>query len=81
MGNHMITIHGHKVYCEDDRAYHGVEHLAYHLKEDESRELFQQAEASHEVDFEDAHNRKFTLVDGENESFTVVTHDKPSGWF
>ncbi len=80
MGKHMVNIHGHKVFCEDDRAKHGLDHLAYHLKEDESHALFQQAEASREVDFQDVHGRKFTLVDGENGTFSVVTHDRPSGW-
>ncbi len=80
MGQHLLTIHGHKVYCDDDPSFHGVKHLAYELPADGTRGLFAQAEAGREVDFEDKNHRKFTLVDGENGSFTVVTHNKPSGW-
>ncbi len=81
MGKHLLTVHGHKVYAEDDRAFHGVKHLAYEMDEAACRELFSQVENQQQVDFEDDDHRRFALVDGENGSFTVVTHDKPSGWF
>jgi hypothetical protein len=77
MGKHLLTIHGYKVYCDDDRAWHGVKHLAYEIGEEEAREMFHRVEQSREEDFEDDDHRHFTLVDGENNSFTVVTHDQP----
>ena len=80
MGEHQVTIHGHRVTCDDDRAYYGVRHLAYQLSEDEVKELFEQAEAKKEVEFEDNDHRKFTLVDGENGSFVVVASQISHGW-
>jgi hypothetical protein len=79
MGKHLLTVHGHKVYCEDDRAFHGVKYLAYEIEEDACKELFQQAETGQQVDFEDDDHRKFSLVDGENGAFNVVTHEH-HGW-
>lgn len=81
MGKHLLTIHDHKVYCEDDRSYYGVKHLAYKLSEDEVRAMFKQAEDHREIDFSDSEGRKFTLVDGENGSFTVVATNVSRGWF
>lgn len=81
MGKHLITIHGHKVYAEDDRGNYGLKHLAYKLSEDESRALFEQTENAREVPFEDSDGRKFMLVDGENGSFTVVATNVSHGWF
>lgn len=74
----MLTVHGHRIYCEDDRAFHGVKYIAYEMEESAARELFKQAQNDREVDFEDDEHRKFTLVDGENLSYTVVTRDRPS---
>lgn len=81
MGSHALTIHGHKVTCADDRANHGLQHLAYHLSEDEARDLFEQCESQKEVAFEDKDHRKFMLVDGENGSFVVVATNVSHGWF
>lgn len=81
MGNHLLTVHGHRITCDDDRAYHGVKHLAYTLSEDEVLELFKQAESEKEVEFEDKDHRKFTLVDGENGAFVVVASNVSHGWF
>jgi hypothetical protein len=80
MSKHQLSIHGHKVFCNDDRAWHGVQHLAYHLEEAECRQMFKDVEEGRTMDFEDDDHRKFTLIDGENGTFTVVTHDKPSSW-
>lgn len=80
MGKHLLTIHDHKVYCDDDRAYYGVKYLAYKLPEDQVRQMFQQVEAEREVAFEDDESRKFTLVDGENGAFTVVATNVSHGW-
>lgn len=80
MGKHLLTVHSHKVHCEDDRAYHGVEFLAYKLSEEECVALFRQAEKGQQVDFEDDHHRKFALIDGENEAFTVVATEVSHGW-
>ncbi|MBI2985119.1 MAG: hypothetical protein HYY50_05885 [Candidatus Kerfeldbacteria bacterium] len=81
MGKHLLEILGHKVYCSSDREYYGLKHLKYELEDEEARQLFAQCEQQREVDFEDQDHRRFTLVDGEDGSFTVVSHDKPSGWF
>ncbi len=81
MGSHMLTIHGHKVYCDSDHEYHGLKYLMYDLDEDSVKELFAQVEHDREVPFEDKEHRKFALVDGENGSFTVVSHGHASGWF
>ncbi len=81
MGKHLLTVHGHHVTCDDDRAFYGVKHLAYKMSEDEALELFQQVEAQKEVEFEDDEHRKFTLVDGENGSFVVVATNVSHGWF
>lgn len=80
MGNHSVTIHGHRVTCDDDRAYHGVKHLAYKLEREEVLALFKQTEAQKEVDFEDEDHRKFSLVDGENGAFVVVATNVNRGW-
>lgn len=80
MGKHLLTVHNHKIYCEDDRAFHGVKHLAYEIDEEACRELFKQAEEHNEVDFEDDDHRQFALVDGENGAFTVVTRERHHGW-
>jgi hypothetical protein len=80
MGHHLLTIHGHRVTCDDDRAFHGVRHIAYHLTEDEARAMFTECESKKEVEFEDADHRKFTLVDGENGSFVVVASHESHGW-
>ena len=81
MGKHLITIAGHKVYCEDDRSYYGVKYLAYKIPDSQALEMFHQVEAQREVDFVDDVNRKFTLIDGENGSFTVVATNVSHGWF
>jgi len=80
MGNHTLTIHGHKVYCDDEMDYHGVKHLAYEIDEEACLDLFKQARENHEVDFEDDHDRQFSLVEGENLSFTVVSRERHHGW-
>lgn len=80
MGQHMLTIHGYKVYCEDDLSFWGVRYLAYKMGEEDVVAMFHQVQDQRELDFEDDQHRKFTLVKGENDSFTVVTHNKPSGW-
>jgi len=81
MGKHLLTINGHRVSCDDDRAFHGVKYLAYDLSSDESEAMFKQVETETEVEFEDKDHRKFTLVDGENGSFVVVSHAPTSSWF
>ena len=81
MGNHLLTIHGHRVRCDDDRAFHGVKHLAYELSEEEVLDLFKQTEAQKEVEFEDKDHRKFTIADGENGEFVVVATNVSHGWF
>lgn len=81
MGNHLLTIHGHKVRCDDDRSYYGVKHLAYKLDRDEVLDLFKQCESDKQVDFEDEDHRKFSLVDGENGDFVVVATNVDRGWF
>lgn len=81
MGNHLLTIHGHRVSCDDDRAFHGVKHLAYTLSQDEVLELFKQVESEKEVGFEDTDHRKFKIVDGENGAFVVVATNVSHGWF
>lgn len=81
MSKHQLTIHGHKVRCEDDRAYYGVKHLAYKLDRDDALEMFRQTEAAKQVDFEDEDHRKFSLVDGENGDFVVVATNVNHGWF
>ena len=81
MGEHLLTIHGHKVRGEDDRANHGIQFLAYKQDEDTTRAMLEQAEHEHEVDFEDDKGRKFSLVDGENGEFTVVAKEAEHGWF
>lgn len=80
MGKHLLTIHGHKVRCDDELAWHGVKYLAYELEEEACRELFEQAESQREVTFKDDEHREFSLVDGENGDFTVVMHEQ-RGWF
>jgi len=81
MGKHLLTIHGHRVTCADDRAFHGVKHLSYTLSEDEVLALFKQVESEKEVAFEDEDHRKFSLVDGENGAFVVVATGASNGWF
>lgn len=81
MGKHLLTILDHKVYGDDDRAYYGMKYLAYTLSHDQASEMFSQAEAQREVEFSDEAGRKFTLVDGENGSFTVVATSVSHGWF
>lgn len=81
MGKHLLTIHGHKVYGDDDRSYYGIKHLAYTLSEEETTALFAEAEQNKEVDFQDKDSRHFSLVDGENSSFTVVATNVSHGWF
>lgn len=81
MGNHLLTIHGHRVTCADDRAFFGVKHLAYKVSEEDVLAMFKQVEAEKEVAFEDDDHRKFTLVDGENGSFVVVATNVSHGWF
>lgn len=80
MGNHQLTIHGHRVTCDDDRAFWGVKHLAYKLNAEEATTLFKQTETEKEVEFEDEQHRKFTLVDGENGAFVVVATHVEHGW-
>lgn len=80
MGKHLLTIAGHRVYCEDDRSYYGVKHLAYKIPDEEVREMFKQVESQREMDFTDSEGRKFTLIDGENGTFTVVATNTPHGW-
>lgn len=81
MGDHLLTIHGHRVTCDDDRAFHGVKFLAYKMGEEDVLNLFQQAETQKEVEFEDDEHRKFTLADGENGAFVVVATNVSHGWF
>lgn len=80
MGKHLLTIHGHRVTCEDDRAFHGVKYLAYDMSEEDVLALFAQVEQQKEVDFQDKDSRKFTITDGENGSFVVVATNVSSSW-
>lgn len=81
MGKHLLTVHGHKLTCADDRAYHGIKHLAYGMEKEAVKELYEQVERGEPVDFDDDEHRGFTLIDGENGAFTVVARDKQDGWF
>ncbi len=77
----MVDISGYKVYCDSDREYYGLKYLKYELDDESARELLKQAESQREVQFEDAEHRKYSLIDGENGTFTVTRNDKPGGWF
>lgn len=81
MGNHLLTIHGHRVTCDDDMAFHGVKYLAYTLDESAVLDLFKRVEEEKEVEFEDDEHRKFTIADGENGAFVVVATHVSHGWF
>lgn len=81
MGKHLLTVHGHRLTCDDDRSFFGIKHIAYKLGDDEALELLKQAEAEKEVSFEDEDHRKFKLVDGEDGSFVVVATNVSHGWF
>lgn len=80
--SHEMHIHGHKVIGEDDYAKHGMEYLSSSLSGEEAESLFSAAKEQGEVEFQDSHKRDFTLVEGANMSFTVVSR-KPEkrGWF
>ena len=81
MGDHLLTIHGHRVTCDDDMAFHGVKYLAYKMGEEDVLNLFQQTEGQKEVRFEDDEHRQFTITDGENGAFVVVATHVSHGWF
>lgn len=54
-------IHGHVVYGEDD-AKDGLNRLDYDLQQDEAEVFFKQAKLKGSAQFEDDHERQFTLV-------------------
>lgn len=81
MGKHMVEISGYKVYCDSDREYYGLKYLKYELADADALALLKQAESQREVAFEDDKQRKFSLIDGENGTFTVTRNEKSSGWF
>lgn len=81
MGNHLLTVHGHRVTCADDASFHGVKHLAYTMSEEDALALFKETESAKEVAFEDDDHRKFVITDGENGSFVVVATNVSHGWF
>lgn len=57
---HRRDIHGHIVYGEDD-AEKGLYYLDYEIDPEEARVFFQQAKLHGQAEFEDRHNRQFTL--------------------
>jgi hypothetical protein len=81
MAKHSITISGYKVFCDSDREYEGLKYLKYTLSEADALALLKQVESQREVPFEDDEHRKFSLIDGENGTFTVVRNEQRSGWF
>lgn len=58
---HRKDIHGHVVYGDDD-AHHGMYYLDYELDANEVDVFFKQAKIHGSADFEDRHDRQFTLV-------------------
>jgi len=81
MGRHLQTIHGHKVYADDDRGKKGLKYLAYDLEDEACRALFDQVEKDGQASFTDEDGRAFSLVDGERGSFSVVAEHERRGWF
>lgn len=81
MDQHEIEIHGHRVLSDED-ARHGLEHLHSALSPDESHVFFEMAKKTGQAEFQDSKNNNFTLVAGQNSTFTVVAR-KPEnhGWF
>ncbi|MBI4092361.1 MAG: hypothetical protein HY420_00360 [Candidatus Kerfeldbacteria bacterium] len=58
---HRRDIHGHIVYGQDD-VRDGLNRLDYDLQKDEAEVFFKQAKLKGAAEFEDDHERQFTLV-------------------
>lgn len=75
-------VHGHVVYGEDD-AREGLNHLDYDLERDEAEVFFRQAKLRGQAEFEDDHDRQFTLVyDRGKGTYGVIRRaSSGGGWF
>ncbi len=58
---HRRDIHGHIVYG-DDASREGLNYLDYDLDHDEAEVFFKQAKLHGSAQFEDEHERQFTLL-------------------
>lgn len=75
-------IHGHVVYGEDD-AKDGLNYLDYDLQKDEAEVFFRQAKLRGDAEFEDEHERQFTLIYDRGKGAYRVGRRPASGggWF
>lgn len=75
------SIHGFPTYYADD-AKEGANFLDYSLKYAEVKVFYQEAKAHGAADFEDAHDRNFTLQYNSGQgNYTITLRKEGSGWF
>lgn len=79
---HRRDIHGHIVYG-DDKSQQGLNQLDYDLQKDEAEVFFKQAKLKGMAEFEDDHERQFTLVYDRGKGVYRVERRKSGGggWF
>lgn len=82
---HTRDIHGHKVLGEDD-VVAGMDYLDYNLQFPEAEVFFKTAKNSGAAQFEDAHDRQFTLKHNHDGTYQLTSREKGgkgffSGWF
>jgi hypothetical protein len=77
---HKRSIHGFPTYYADD-AKDGANFLDYSLKYDEVKVFYQEAKARGAADFEDAHDRNFTVQYNSGQgNYTILRRKESSGW-
>gem|GEM_PF-867875 len=82
---HIRNIHGHKVTGEDD-VVHGLDYLDHDLQYAEAEVFFKAARGGGHSDFEDDHERQFTLKYNGDGTYQLLGRKKGgggffSGWF
>lgn len=81
MAQHEMRIDGHRV-LGDEEARRGMEYLSGELSVEEAKVFFDMARTHGQAEFQDTHRSNYTLVAGQNMTFTVVARKPEShGWF
>ncbi len=81
MAQREMNIDGHRV-LGDEEARRGMEYLNFELSVDEAKVFFKMAKAHGQAEFQDSHRNNYTLVAGQNMTYTVVARKPESqGWF
>ena len=73
-------IHGHAVYGDKNVEY-GMNYLDHDIQYSEAEVFFQQAKLHGQAEFEDDHERNYTLSYNGDGTYTIITRKSSGGLF